>query len=332
MTIYDIAKLAGVSASTVSRVINDKPGVGQETREKIRVLLEENHYSLDETARGLSKKSYKTIGILVTVVPRMHSEHSIEGLFYMEGELAKHGYHCLLINTGTQDGEVVNAISTVAGRRVDGVILAGAFYAKEVVKKAIEQYLSGCPVVIINGFLDLPNVYGVGIDEARGLEMSVDFLVKKKRKEIALLIDRKRLSAPIIKSGFKAGIQKYGEDVRGIVYEDVERSLEGGRDAVCRLLEEHPEVDGIICAVDIIAIGVLYQLQDNNIMVPQQISLMGEDNSKYAEICKPSLTSLDTKNMESNLMAVHTLLDVLECRPPCHRVMLHMEIKERETT
>ncbi len=68
MTIYDIAKLAGVSASSVSRVINNKPGVGKETREKILALLDQYHYSLDETARGLSKKSSKTIGVLISVM------------------------------------------------------------------------------------------------------------------------------------------------------------------------------------------------------------------------------------------------------------------------
>lgn len=332
MTIYDIAKLAGVSASSVSRVINNKPGVGKETREKILALLDQYHYSLDETARGLSKKSSKTIGVLISVMPGLHSEHSIKGLFYMEGELANHGYHCLLVNTGTTDGEVVEAISTVAGRRVDGVILAGAFYATNVVRRAIEQYLPQCPVVMINGFLDLPNVYGVGIDETQGLEMGVDFLVRKGRSKLALFIDSRRLSAGIIRRGFENGIAKYRGAVTGIVYEDVERSLQGGRDTAALLLREHPETDGIICAVDMIAIGVLDYLQEMGIDVPGQVSLMGEDNSNYAEICKPKLTSLDTKMVESNLMAVRTLLDVLEQRPPCHRVMLYMEIAERGTT
>lgn len=332
MTIYDIAKLAGVSASSVSRVINNKPGVGKETREKILALLDQYHYSLDETARGLSKKSSKTIGVLISVMPGLHSEHSIKGLFYMEGELAKHGYHCLLVNTGTTDGEVVEAISTVAGRRVDGVILAGALYATNVVRRAIEQYLPQCPVVMINGFLDLPNVYGVGIDETQGLEMGVDFLVRKGRSKLALFIDSRRLSAGIIRRGFENGIAKYRGAVTGIVYEDVERSLQGGRDTAALLLREHPETDGIICAVDMIAIGVLDYLQEMGIDVPGQVSLMGEDNSNYAEICKPKLTSLDTKMVESNLMAVRTLLDVLEQRPPCHRVMLYMEIAERGTT
>lgn len=84
--------------------------------------------------------------------------------------------------------------------------------------------------------------------------------------------------------------------------------------------------------MDMIAIGVLDYLQEMGIDVPGQVSLMGEDNSNYAEICKPKLTSLDTKMVESNLMAVRTLLDVLEQRPPCHRVMLYMEIAERGTT
>lgn len=332
MTIYEIAKIAGVSASTVSRVINGKPGVGQETRERIQKLLKQYHYSLDETARGLSIKSSKTIGILISVVSGLHSEHTIRGLFHVEEELAKHGYHCLLVNTGTTENEIVEAIGTVAGRRVDGVILAGAFYAKEIVKNAIGQYLSECPVVIINGFLDLPNVYGVGIDESQGLEMSVDFLVRKGRNNIALLIDKNRLSSRIIKKSFESGIRRHKGSVRSIVYEQVDRSLKGGQETAEKMLKENPEIDAVICAADIIAIGVLYYLQDQGIQVPQQISIMGEDNSKYAEICKPRLTSLDIKMEESNLMAARTMLDILEKRNPSHRIISCMEIVERDTT
>ncbi len=112
------------------------------------------------------------------------------------------------------------------------------------VRRAIEQYLPQCPVVMINGFLDLPNVYGVGIDETQGLEMGVDFLVRKGRSKLALFIDSRRLSAGIIRRGFENGIAKYRGAVTGIVYEDVERSLQGGRDTAALLLREHPETDG----------------------------------------------------------------------------------------
>lgn len=332
MTIYDIAKLAGVSASSVSRVINDKPGVGQETRERIQALLKQHHYNLDENARGLSTKSSRTIGILMTFIPGLHTEHAIEGLFYMEGELAKHGYHCLLINTGITDEEVVASVRSVAGKRVDGVIFAGAFYAKPVVQKAIEQYLKGTPVVMSNGFLKLPNVYGIGINEAQGLEEAVDFLVEKGRRNLVLLLDRGRLSAPIIQRGFENGVRKYPGRIQGRIYRDVERSLKGGGQAAVRLMKEHPETDGIIAVVDLMAIGVLHQLQDMGIPVPEQISLIGEDNSNYAEICRPRLTSLDTKIIDCNLNAVRTMLDVLEARKPSHQVVMCMEIVERETT
>ena len=150
--------------------IYDMPGVGQETRERIQALLKQYHYNLDENARGLSTKSSRTIGILMTFIPGLHTEHAIEGLFYMEGELAKHGYHCLLINTGITDEEVVASVRSVAGKRVDGVIFAGAFYAKPVVQKAIEQYLAGPPVVMSKGVLKVPSVSGRGIMEAPGLE------------------------------------------------------------------------------------------------------------------------------------------------------------------
>jgi len=88
MTIYDIAKKAGVSASTVSRVINNKPGIKKETRERIQKLLEESHYSPNEAARGLVNQASKIIGILISDI---RTTHHTEGVYYMEREFVKLG-------------------------------------------------------------------------------------------------------------------------------------------------------------------------------------------------------------------------------------------------
>lgn len=95
------------------------------------------------------------------------------------------------------------------------------------------------------------------------------------------------------------------------------------------MLREQPDTDSIICANDLIAIGVLNILKEQGIQVPQQISLMGENNSSFCETCRPRLTSLDTMVSMSSIMAARTLLDVLEGREPSHHVTLQMTIVER---
>ena len=104
MTIYDIAKEAGVSASTVSRVINNKPGIKAETRHKIQELLKKYNYTPDAAARGLVMQSTKMIGILIVDI---RVTHHTESAFVIEKELTKLGYCCITMNTGPDDEKKV---------------------------------------------------------------------------------------------------------------------------------------------------------------------------------------------------------------------------------
>jgi LacI family transcriptional regulator len=102
MTIYDIAKLAGVSASSVSRVINDKPGVNPETRRKIKALLEDNNYVPNDIARGLVTRNSRLVGILV---PEAYSIHLMEGAYHITGRLSEVNYGTVIIKTGCTPSE-----------------------------------------------------------------------------------------------------------------------------------------------------------------------------------------------------------------------------------
>lgn len=100
MTIYDIAKQAGVSASTVSRVINNKPGINAQTRKRVQKLLNENHYTPNEAARGLVMQSSKIIGILIE---DLRIEHHTESAYVIEQEMTALGYTCITLSTGRRD-------------------------------------------------------------------------------------------------------------------------------------------------------------------------------------------------------------------------------------
>ena len=120
MTIYDIAREAGVSASTVSRVINDKPGVNRQTRERVRALLAEHRYVPNEAARGLVTQSSHLVGVLVADI---RNQHHIEGAYYIAQELARLGYCALVLNTGRSDEERAAGIRMLETRKAEAAVL-----------------------------------------------------------------------------------------------------------------------------------------------------------------------------------------------------------------
>ncbi len=331
MTIYDIAKMAGVSASSVSRVVNDKPGVNRVTREKIQALLKEYHYVPDTNARNLVNQSNRTIGILTDDI---NTWNQVNGCHKIEYELMRNGYYCFVKYIGQEPEAVEEAMLDMAQHRVEGVVCLGsAFRNTEAVLRAVEQHLPKTPVIMAHNTVSFPrdNIYSVGSDERAGIQSTVDFLVRKGRRNLLMVIDEKRISGTLIRSAFEAAVQQYA-GICGSVCSGIAASVNGGEDLAERLPEEYPDVDGIICANDLIAIGVLNILKEKGIQIPQQISLIGENNSSFCDICRPRLTSLDTMISMSSIMAARTLMDVLEGRAPSHHVLLQMTIVERGTT
>ncbi|MDD4849710.1 MAG: LacI family DNA-binding transcriptional regulator [Gemmiger sp.] len=331
MTIYDIAKLAGVSASSVSRVINGKPGVNKGKREKIEELLRQHNYKPDLNARSLVMQANHTIAILIDnlVYPRHRG-----GISMVEDELTHRGYNCVVKYIPAGENTMEACMAELAGQHLEGIVCFGpSFRNHEKVRSAVSQHQPHTPVVLVNhmGGVGLDNVYSVGANEREGFTRCVELLASRGRKEIALLLDSDRVSASTIQEGFEQGIDKF-QKVRGMVYTDIPLSLEGGVEAVRRILREHPRLDGLICANDLIAIGAMNELLDQGIRVPEQISIIGEENSLYCEICRPKLSSLDTMLNSLMLMAVRTLRDAIEGRETSHSITLSCDIVERGTT
>lgn len=331
MTIYDIAKMAGVSASSVSRVINGKPGVNRAKREQIEKLLQQFHYAPDENARSLVTQSNRTIGILTDDIVAARQS---EGTAKIQNELLKHGYFCFVKYIGCGPDAIEQGAADLAKRRVEGTLFLGtSFRKKEEVTRAVRRYLKNTPVVLVHHTerSDLDNVYCVGADEKKGFIRCVEHMVGKGRKNIVLMLDEARQSAAIIKDGFETGIRAF-PDVHGCVYSGVEPTVDGGAAMLERVWAEHPETDALICAQDLIAIGAIHALQARGLSVPGDVSVMGEDNSAFCEVCRPKLTSLDTMLSMSTLMSARILLDVLAGQEQSRKITLEMEIVERATT
>ena len=329
MTIYDIAKLAGVSASTVSRVANNKPGIKEETRRQIQALLDEYDYQPNETARGLVNQSSRMIGILITDI---RDAHHVDIAYYIEQEMEKQGYCSLIVNTGLSDEKKVQAIKMLSQRRVDGVILVGSTFQCDAVKAALVSCFKKEPVVITNGYLELPNVKGVLADEKEGVEACVELMARKGHRNLAFILPNQTPSSLAKEKGFAAGMEALGWRREDLWIYTASSTLEESRQVTERILREHPEVEGLIYGEDLAAVSGLRVLYDHKIPVPQKVGVIGVNNSRYCDICFPRLTSLDNRLAEMSFEAARILLDDLEGRKNPEKIMLFSKIVEREST
>ncbi len=328
MTIYDIAKEAGVSASTVSRVVNDKPGVHPLTKEKIEGLLKKYNYSPDETARGLIKQKNRLIGILVADIRNVHYT---DGAYAVEKEFARRGYCCIIFNTGSESEEKTEYIQILSQRRVEGVVMIGSTFQTKEVEEAIVRFMPKIPVIMVNGYLKLPNVRGVLADERSGVSALVRLLAEKGHRHLAFVNNCYTPSNRLKIQGFEEELAHQGIEGPALVY-DAQTTFESAYEVTKRLMQEHPETDGIVYSVDLLASGGGRALADMGYLVPDQVAYTGIDNSIYAEFSTPKITSLDNKLPELSLMASRFLVDLLEERSVTEKMMVFSSIAERETT
>ena len=162
MNIYDIAKLAGVSIATVSRVVNDSPRVSEKTKLKVRAVMEENNYTPNVFARGLGLDSMKTIGI---ICPDVSDTYMARAVSFIERRLRGYGYDCILYCSGSHQDKKEQALELILKKRIDALVLVGSTYAGKSEEDDSVDYIRSAaekiPVFLINGKVEAENIYCV---------------------------------------------------------------------------------------------------------------------------------------------------------------------------
>lgn len=328
MTIYEIARLTGVSASTVSRVINNYPYVNKETRAKVLKALSDNNYIQNDTARSLVTQASKMVGILIADV---RTTHHTDGVYYIEHELSQNGYSAIIYNTGSDPETQAKYIQTLSQRRVDAVVLMGSVYQNDSVQNAIMVYLPNTPVAICNGYLDGRNIYSVMSDERNGVADAVKLLAGKGHRNFAFITNHYTPSNYEKLDGYRMGIRLYAD---GAGSQEIESGDEVSQiqKATANLMQEHPETTAIVFADDFIALAGLHALVELGVRIPERVAVVGLNNSRYAEISNPALTSIDNMLYDTSLIAVRNLLEVLRGGRVNHRMTIGSVVVERSTT
>ncbi|MED9822735.1 MAG: LacI family DNA-binding transcriptional regulator [Christensenellales bacterium] len=328
MNIYDIAKEAGVSIATVSRVLNNKGTVSEATRAKVEEVLARSGYTPSAIARGMVSKSMRTVAVL-TVDIRV--PHYAQQAYTIEQAFSQRGYEVILCNTGGGKEATVHYLRAVTEKQVDGIILVGSVFNTLGREPEVEALLRQAPVVLSNGRLDIPNASSVLLDDAGGAALAVDHVVALGKRNLWYMLDLHTASALAKRDGFLKACQKYGDQIRGRVLE-TEFSIEGGRRAAKELLRSCRNFDAIICGEDETAVGVVKGLLGAGMRIPRDVAVTGYNNSVFAAMCEPRLTSVDNRPEQVALMCVQLLERMMDGEPGGVVEIFHPELAKGWTT
>ncbi len=328
LNIYDIAKASGVSIATISRVINSKCTVSIKTREKVEKILEEYNYVPNHLARGLVLNSIKTVGIITMDIRDVYYANVS---YIIEQELSKLDYNVILCNTGEDIAEKKKYITSLIQKKSDGIFLVGSVFTDENLKALLSEIALKIPIIMVNGYMDVPNIYSIMCDDKRGIEIAVEYLIESGRENIVYFKDVDTYSAKQKLQGFYNAMKSSKNDFVDRVL-NIEKSIKGGYDGVLELLNKNIKMDAIICGDDITAIGTIKALHQNNLNIPKDVAVIGFNNSILAQCSEPELTSIDNK-MELMGIKASKIFNKLVRDESCnHKTIIKPEIIKRFST
>jgi DNA-binding LacI/PurR family transcriptional regulator len=302
----DVARLAGVSRSAVSRTFTPGAYVSAETRGKVLAAAEMLGYRPNAIARSLSKRQSKLIGIVASNLDNPFYSQMLATLGTL---LQERGYAVLLVVADS--AEIDGLIPRLLSYQVDGVILPAATLGSKI---AIELQRFGRPVVLVNRYLAHDVISSVSGDNAGGGAAVADLLARAGRRRIAFLAGQPDTSSSRDRGrGFRERLASYGI---AVTIEDVGNySRDGGAEAARRLLARTPRPDAIFCANDAMALAALEVARTEfGLKVPDEIAIAGYDNSDPTGWPFYALTSVDQNLPEMARIAVELLIGKIEGR------------------
>ncbi|MCR5715888.1 MAG: LacI family transcriptional regulator [Lachnospiraceae bacterium] len=294
MTIYDIADRAGVSIATVSRVVNGSDKVRPKTKEKVLKVIEEAGYTPNVFAQGLGLNTMHTVGILVPDISDLYMSSAVSCL---EDALHLCGYDCILSGSGFDIRNKRAHVQLLLSKKIDALIMVGSTYAgagtdpteTDYIREAAKQV----PVFLINGVVEGDNIYCAVCDDCKAVHQMVDAMIKSDKKRILFLTDSHSYSAQQKMLGYKQALSE-----NGIAF-DESLSLyvrNGIHEVYYQLLaQDDLHFDACFATDDSLAIGVLKYAKAKKLRVPEDISVVGCNNSYLSIACEPELTSIDNR-------------------------------------
>jgi LacI family transcriptional regulator len=326
VTIADVPREAGVSLMTVSRVVNDKDGVSQETRQAIEEVIHKLGYRPNILARGLATQRTGTIGLVMPDISNPFFSGVARGV---ETTAYSKGYSILVCNTEEDPQREMDVLELLLEKWVDGLVLCSTRLEQRKLHSILVQYPAA---VLINNQLEgqdeLVNIGSVMIDDKAGGQMVTYHLIKRGHTVIGFL------SGPTIAQssrwrdfGYRQALTEAGLPCRSELVLACLPTVEGGQEAATRLMTAHPDITALFCYNDLTAIGAMQACARLGRKIPDDLAIVGYDDIMLAALVTPPLTTCRVAREELGGLATSLLLERLAgCTENCEKRILQPEL------
>jgi DNA-binding LacI/PurR family transcriptional regulator len=328
VTINDVAKLAGVSYQTVSRVINNKPNVSTTTRQRVQEIITETGYRPSPIARSLATARSATIGLVVPDIANLYFSAIARGV---EQVAYANNYNVLLCNTGEDASRELEVLYTLDERFVDGVIACGLRQEDAPLQQALAQFRAA---ILVNRRFADKTIPSIMVDDVLGSSVATQHLLQMGHTGIGYLAGptasysgAKRLQ------GYEQALAEAGIERQAGWVQHCLPTFAGGQAAAHSLLTSHPELTALFCYNDLVAVGALWDCALQGRRVPEDIAVVGYDDIMMASEVSPPLTTCRVPCVEMGSLAVSMLLHCINDEADsCEEIVMIPELVVRAST
>ena len=313
MTLEEVARLAGVSRSTVSRVINDDPNVSDVTREHVWQVVKANDFHPNTAARALAGRRSRVIGL---VIPQALNAIFADPYFplLIQGSAAacdERGYYLMLSLVLRQSDDTFRWL--IRARHMDGLLVASALAEDTFLTRLLDEHF---PLVLVGRSPAHADITTVDVDNVHGASMAVRHLAQMGYTRIATITGPTNMVAAIDRrEGFLRGLHALGLEAPASYLQAGDWSEGSGTQAMERLLRVTPRPDAVFVASDNMAVGALKAARMAGLRVPEDIAVVGFDDIGSAATAEPPLTTVHQPIDQLGYLAASTLIDQLESAP-----------------
>jgi LacI family transcriptional regulator len=321
----DVARIAGVSPMTVSRVLNGRGGASPETSERIRQIADELRYQPNALARGLKSDKSGIVGVVVPDIANPFFPEIIRGI---ENVAMQHGYNLLLCNVVESADREVNLMRTLESQRVDGVVWCSARLPEKDLLKVLQSFKA---TVLVNRTVP-PQIAGsITIDYRAGAADALRHLWDLGRRRIGIIAGPAASRGAMERlEGLRTAFAELGTEPVATVH--CAPDVNGGMAASRELLEANSQVDGLVCYNDLNAVGALQTCEALGIRVPEDIGIIGFDGIPLAEFVRPKLSTLHVDKYGIGQLGMRMLLERIEGKFVQHSIVIRPQLIARNST
>lgn len=307
VTIKDVAKVANVSFTTVSRALSGNPEISEATRERILKICEEMGYTTNYIARSMIKKKTELIGL---IVPSIDNPFMSELAYYAEVTARRFGYNLILCNSYPDLNQEIAAMQLMVGHQVDGVLIIPQ---KPESCETLKRYTSSVPTIFLSENLREHDGNYVSVDNRQGSILGTEYLYGLGHRKILYFGRRKGSTTHQLRAeGYSEACRKLGIQENIISFDAPSSSIALGAEMARKLLGGKFDYTAVFASTDTNAIGLLQAAREQNIRIPEDISLLGFDNLQLSSLPQIDLTTVEQPKEEMAVSAVTMLMEKIE--------------------